>query len=202
MKEYDFKKLYNGESCHAGMKVAPWVIEDRKVAIEIGVKAEYMETYHLPNGKKYLVTFVEVPEEKFESYIKDYNRQIRDFFASGYKEFCSTSSKRRNENGVNGVKAENEESGWSKGRRKGMISLEEMMEMGYEPSEEGWLDTELLYEQLLEAAGKLKDYYPEIIKRKRNGDTPKEIIKDLPVGKSKGYMELKAVEEFVREFLK
>ena len=199
MKEYDFKKLYNGESCHEGMKVAPWVIEDRKVAIEIGVKAEYMETYHLPNGKKYLVTFVEVPEEKFESYIKDYNRQIRDFFASGYKEFCSTSSKRRNENKVSGVKGEN---GENEGRRKGMISLEEMMEMGYEPSEEGWLDTELLYEQLLEAAGKLKDYYPEIIKRKRNGDTPKEIIKDLPVGKSKGYMELKAVEEFVREFLK
>ena len=196
MKEYDFKKLYNGESCHAGMKVAPWVIEDRKVAIEIGVKAEYMETYHLPNGKKYLVTFVEVPEEKFESYIKDYNRQIRDFFASGYKEFCSTSSKRRDENKENGENGENE------GRRKGMISLEEMMEMGYEPSEEGWLDTELLYEQLLEAAGKLKDYYPEIIKRKKNGDTPKEIIKDLPVGKSKGYMELKAVEEFVREFLK
>ena len=163
------------------------------------IKAEYMETYHLPNGNKYLVTFVEVPEEKFESYIKDYNRQIRDFFASGYKEFCSTSSKRRNENKENEENGENE---WSEGRRKGMISLEEMMEMGYEPSEEGWLDTELLYEQLLEAAGKLKDYYPEIIKRKRNGDTPKEIIKDLPVGKSKGYMELKAVEEFVREFLK
>ena len=83
-----------------------------------------------------------------------------------------------------------------------MISLEEMMEMGYEPSAPSTWETELLYEQLLEAAGKLKDYYPEIIKRKRNGDTPKEIIKDLPVGKSKGYMELKAVEEFVREFLK
>lgn len=213
MKQYDFsnKKLYNGTDCHEGMKVAPWVVEDKKVAIEIGVKAEYIETYRLPSGKKYLVTFVEVPEEEFESYMsRNYSQQIRDFFDdygnNSYKEqfsrcvingkvcamsnHCSTCQK-RDENGE--LRRDN---------KHGMMSLDMMMEDGHEPSLESTVDTEMLYEQLLEAAGKLEDYYPEIIKRKRNGESNSDIIKDLPVKKSKAYKDLKAVEEFVREFLK
>lgn len=213
MKEYDFseKKLYNGESCHKGMRIVPFVIENRKVAIELGVKDEYIETYKLPGKKKYLVSFTEVPEDKFEDYMsKEYYQQIRDFFddygENSYKEKfsrCTIDGKVCPISNICSKCQRKDASGTPlQEKKRGMISLDLALEDGKEPGVESDVEMDILYEELLNALGKLCSYYPTIIKKLRAGYSTAEIIKDLPVKKSKAYMDLKIVEAFANEFLK
>ncbi len=208
MKKYDFseKKLYNGESHHAGMVVVPFVVENKKTAVEMSIKI--FETFHTPSKKPYLVSFTEVPEEEYEKYIGLYNSEIREFFDdygnNTYKEkfsrctidgkVCPLSNSCKN-------CTRKDESGRPlKETKHGMMSLDAMLENAQEPSSQNAVD-EILYEELLTAAAKVEDYYPTIIKKLREGFTTPEIIKDLPVKKSKAYKDMKKVEDFVREFL-
>ena len=208
MSKNDFsnKKLFNGKDCHDGMKVAPFVIENRKVAIEIGVKPEFIETYHLPNGKPYLVSFVEVPEEEFISYMeKNYSQQIRDFFDDygnvSYKEQFSRCTINGEVcalfNRCSSCKRTDDQGNFLKNNKKGMLSLDESFELPI--SDE---DVDLLFEDLLEAAGKLKDYYPSLLKKLREGYSFSEIVSDLPVKKTQAYEDFKKLKKFVEEFLK
>lgn len=212
MREYDFseKKLYNGESCHEGMVVVPFVVENKTVAVNLGVKAENMETYHRPDGKPYLVSFTEVPAKDLGEYMKFHNDDIREFFDdygnNQYKEKFSRCT-------INGVvcpisnicskcKRKDENGNPLRETKNGMMSLDSALENGQEPSVESDVEMEVIYEELLKALGKICSYYPDIVKKLREGFTPPEIIKDLPVKKSKAYKDMKAVEAFVREFLK
>lgn len=213
MSKHDFsnKKLYNGMDCHEGMKVAPFVVENKSVAIEIGVKAEYIETYHLPGGKKYLVSFIEVPEDEFEDYMANqYNQQIRDFFDdygnNTYKEQFSRCV-------INGevcpmykhcssCKEVDSDGKPLRDKKVGMMSLDPIIEEGHEPSVESDIETNILFEELLEAAAKIKDYYPLIIKRTRDGYKPAEFIDELPVKKSQGYTAINDALAFVKDYLK
>ena len=210
MKEYDFsnKKLYNGESHHEGMVVVPFVVENKKVAIEMNIKI--METFHTPDKTPYLVSFTEVPEEEYEKYMTLYNSEIREFLDDygnvSYKEQfsrCTIDGKVCPlSNSCKHCKRKDESGRPLKETKKGMMSLDGMMESGKEPSDENDIEMDLLYEELLNTLGKINPYYPTIIQKLREGFTTSEIIKDLPVKKSKFYKDMKNVEAFVREFLK
>ena len=77
MKQYDFsdKKLYNDMPPRKGMKIAPIVIQNRDIFINMGYSTKNMETFHskVHGGKEYLVSFIEVPEEQFDILISSIN---------------------------------------------------------------------------------------------------------------------------------
>ena len=213
MKEYDFEKknLYNGALHHAGMRVVPFVIENQKVGIELGVKPEFMETFHLPNGKKYAVAFTEVPEEDFEKYMTvTYVGEIRAFFDNygevSYKEKFSRCT-------INGEVCplykhcskctEKDSSGRPRRESKrGMMSLDKVTEDGHDPTGGGIETEESLLSDILESAARIKKNYSTIIKRTHDGYKPHEFLDELSVKKTQAYQDVKDALEYVRDYIK
>lgn len=189
MKTFDFndKKLYNNMPLSKGMKIAPMVVEDRAISISMGMDPENMETftssYH--GGKPYLVTFIEVPEEEFENYMKvSFRNQVNFYFDAcgeySYKEKfshcrledglpcptrnCCGSCKRRKY--PDKPELPEDENPYLKDIREKncFTSYEDLVEAGFEGAPiESEAEYNLVYKELLAAAAEMDTYYPRLL---------------------------------------
>ena len=228
MKQYDFsdKKLYNDMPPRKGMKIAPIVIQNRDIFINMGYSTKNMETFHskVHGGKEYLVSFIEVPEEQFDSYMKyTYCDQINDYFDDyGDKSYRDKFSRCKLEDGLPCPSrnrcsfckkklypdkpdlSENENPYLKDIREKNCFtSYENLVEEGFEgKSASGEAEVRLLYHELLESAGKVSPYYPSIIHFTIEGYNKKEIIQKLGLEENtSGYRKVKEALQFAHDYL-
>ena len=213
VKTFNFeeKNLYNGAQHHAGTRVVPFVIESLKVAVELGVKPQYMETHHLPNGKPYPVAFTEVPEAEFETYMSiTHAEDIRDYFDRygevSYKEQFARCTINGNVcplyKHCSSCKEVDDQGRLRRDMKQGLMSLDKVVEDGHDPTGCGTDTVDTLLSDLLEASSKIKEDYPIIIRKVYEGYKPSEFIDELPVKKSQAYQDVKDALNFVKEFLK
>lgn len=172
-----------------GMKIAPVVIQDRSIFISMGYKPENMTTFHskVHGGRPYLVSFIEVPNEEYETYMKRFSSQIDEFF-NGYGE---------------GMNYKNSSYNTDDDEVSRIVSYEELLEAGYEgASVQSEAEVRLLYEDLLKAAKAVSKYYPSVIRLTIEGYSKKEIIKRLgfKVG-SNGYRKIDEALKFALKHL-
>lgn len=178
------------------MRVVPFVIESLKVAIELGVKPQYMETHHLPNGKPYPVAFTEVPEAEFETYMSiTHAEDIRDYFDRygevSYKEQFARCTINGNVcplyKHCSNCKEVDDQGRLRRDMKQGIMSLDKVVEDGHDPTGCGTDTVDTLLSDLLEASSKIKADYPIIIRKVYEGYKPAEFIDELPVKKSQAY---------------
>ena len=82
------------------------------------------------------------------------------------------------------------------------MSLDLIMETGYEPSVEDTLTYDDLYTSLLEEIAKVKAIYPEIIRKKIDGYNKAEIASTLPLKKSQAYQVINEALSLAEKILK
>lgn len=87
-------------------------------------------------------------------------------------------------------------------KKSGLMSLDLIMETGYEPSVEDTLTYDDLYTSLLEEIAKVKAIYPEIIRKKIDGYNKAEIASTLPLKKSQAYQVINEALSLAEKILK
>lgn len=228
MANFDFnnRTLYHGRPLTETFKIAPMVIEDRKTAISMGMDGEFMETFKskVHGNRPVLVSFIEVPEEEFDDYMKtSYRDQVNDFFDEyGEKSYKEKYSRCILENGLRCLtrnccgsckrrlypdkpELSEDENPYLKDIREKncFTSYEELVEDGYEGATvQNEAEIRILYEELLDAAKKVANYYPSVIQYTIEGYNKREIIGKLGLeDNSSNYRKIDKALKFAHDYL-
>lgn len=201
--------LYHSLKKTSGYVTIPLVIINRKSYISQGVIPGNMRTFHNSNGSPYLVAFTEVPMEKAEAQLRVFSSEVKAYFdqygdVTYHKKFSrcivngkvcplSNSCSQCTLTDEDGVPLREQQF-------NRMLSYDAMViEIGA-PSLEA--ETNVLRDELLQAAYRVNPVYPGIIRLSEEGYNASEISEKLGMKPTHGWKTVKATPEFAWDYLR
>ena len=180
--KYANKKPYNNNPPAADEELAP-ILMTAEMRKDKSIIADNVETWNI-HGHKIPVAFAPIKAGTLDSWMKFFNAQVRTYIATGgTDDFLS-------ENG-----------------HEGDLSYDKFVDdaesdegsSGFEPAQtESLEDTILLgiiIDDLIRDVGEIDPKYGRIISLLAKGRTKGDILKELSLGKSQGYDDIKAAQE-------
>lgn len=184
--KYGNKKPYNNIPPAANEELAP-ILMTKEMFKDKSIIRDNIETWNI-NGHRIPVAFAPIKAGTLDSWMKFFNSQVRTYIATG-----GTSDF---------LKEKGHEDDLSYDKFTDDAKSDEDSS-GFEPAQtESFEDTVLLgivMEELITELSEKDSKYGKIIKLLDDGMTKKEILKELNLGKSQGYEDIKAAQEAAKK---
>lgn len=179
--KYGDKKPYNGIPPVADEELAP-VLVTKKLKRDKSITKENMETWHI-NGHKIPVAFAPIKAGTLGSWMKFFNAQVRTYIATGgTDDFLKENGHEDDlsyDKFVDDAESDEDNSGFVPAQTE---SMENTVLLG------------IVIEDLIEEVAAINPKYGKIISLLSKSYKKSDILKELGLGKSQGYDDIKAAQ--------
>jgi len=180
--KYANKKPYNNVSPAADEELAPILMTNDMLKDKSIIK-DNMETWNI-HGHKIPVAFAPIKAGTLDSWMKFFNAQVRTYIATGgTDDFLSENGHESDlsyDKFVDDAKSDEDSSGFEPAQTE---SLEDTVLLG------------IVIDNLIREAGEIDPKYGRIISLLAKDRTKGDILKELSLGKSQGYDDIRAAQE-------